>query len=177
MNARKFDLPDGLFEDEAMSGTKPKALDLEDWANSDARGRPKKDKQRPKTIAASVFDRTLVETRERMRTAEWEDAGARHLVALYAILHEKIYGVEAAELGPQERYTATLRAGLMLKNEFDGDIEEAVAFFRWAWQREASREKWRRENNRSGGRIGIRLMFSGQLLTDYRLDRARKRRS
>lgn len=150
---------------------------LADWANTDARGRVKKDRPRTKTIAASVFDRTIAETRERMKSGEWEGATARHLVALYAVLHAKVYGIEAAELGPQERYTATLRAGHVLKHDFSEDIDEAVSFFRWVWQREAGREKWRRENKRSGQRIGIRLMFSGQFLTDYRLDKARKRRS
>lgn len=168
-----------LFPEEKASSVRviEATGDLEEWANSDARGRPKVERQRPKTIAASVFGRTVSETRAMMQSGDWEGAGARHLVALYAILHERVYGVEAVELGPQERYTATLRAGLFLKHEFGGDVAEAVQFFRWTWAREKSREDWRRENRRSGGRIGIRLMFAGQILTDYRLDRARKRRS
>lgn len=130
-------------------------------------------KARSKTISASVFNRARLEAKEMMRTREWKDATARHLVALYDLMHEKVYGVEALELGPSERHKAALIAGNMIKRYFDGDVVACVEFLRWVWTREIAREKWRRDNRVSGQRIGIRLMFSGSLVTDYRVDMAR----
>lgn len=128
---------------------------------------------RSKTISASVFNRARLEAEEMVRTREWSGATARHLVALYDLMHEKVYGVEALELGPSERHKAALIAGNMIKRYFNGDVEACVEFLRWVWTREMGREKWRRENQQSGQRIGIRLMFSGSLVTDYRVDLAR----
>jgi len=130
-------------------------------------------KARSKTISASVFNRARVEAEEMMRSRDWKNATARHLVALYDLMHEKVYGVEAIELGPSERHKAALMAGNAIKRFFNGDVEACVEFLRWVWTREMGREKWRRENGQSGQRIGIRLMFSGSLVTDYRVDLAR----
>lgn len=155
------------------SSASPKTLD--DWANETVTGKPKGEKRNTKSIATAQFDRARVEVEAMMKSGEWEGTSARHLVALYALMHERVYGVAAAELGPKERYTSCLRAGTLVKREFGGDYVEAVEFMRWAWTREKSREKWRRENGKDGGRIGPGLMFGGALLTDYRLAMARRR--
>jgi hypothetical protein len=127
-----------------------------------------------KTVGASVFNRARTEAEEMKRSRDWSGATARHLVALYDLMHEQVYGVEALELGPAERHKAMLLAGNFVKHHFGGDVEACVAFLRWVWTREMDREKWRRENGRSGQRIGIRLMLSTSLLTDYRVDLARR---
>jgi len=134
-------------------------------------------KTKPKTIAAAVFNRALTEADEMLRSGNWEGAGVRHLVAAYDRCHTRCYGVEPAELGPSERFNASMLAATMLKREFNGDLVGMVEYMLWAWERELDREKWRRENGRDGGRIGVRLMFSGALLTDYRLHLARRGRS
>jgi hypothetical protein len=177
MIARGFSLSESLFSDDntangTESGTverSPEMQRLLEEGNAKAERRKKK----PKTIAASVFNRALVEVDEMIRTGDWASATARHLVALYDRMHAKCYGVEVEELGSSERYTAALLAGNMVKNKFDGDVVACVSYMRWAWTREISRERWRRENKQPGGRIGVRLMFSGALLTDFRLAQQR----
>lgn len=132
---------------------------------------------KPKTIAAAKFDRSRSEVLAMIETGEWESVGASHLVALYDVMHEEIYGVKCAELGPEARYNAMMMAAQLTKREFGGDYEKAVEFMRWAWNREARDEKWRVENGRSNARrIGARLMFGGALVTDYKvyLHRVRK---
>ena len=96
-------------------------------------------KQKPKTVAAAVFHRALVEVDAMLKTGDWSGAGARHLVALYDRFHTRCYGVEPAELGPSERFNASMLAGGMLKREFGGEIVEAVEFMIWAWEREVGR--------------------------------------
>lgn len=132
-----------------------------------------KRKVKPKTMAAAVFNRARAEVDKMLRSGDWDGAGARHLVALYDRMHERCYGFEPAELGPTERFNAGMLAGSMLKARFDGDIELMVNFVLWVWDREIGREKWRREEKKSGGRIGVRLMFSGSLYSDWRADLAR----
>jgi hypothetical protein len=48
---------------------------------------------------------------------------------------------------------------------------------RWVWRREAAREQWRRVKGQGGGRIGPWFMFSGALLTDWRLAVARDQKA
>lgn len=130
---------------------------------------------RPRTVAAAKFERSCVEVRSMIDSDRWDGVGATHLVALYGIMHAEVYGVECIELGPQERYNATMMAANMVKRIFDGSYIEAVNFMRWAWEREANTEKWRRENGRTAARrIGARLMFSGSMVTDYLLEKRRR---
>ena len=131
--------------------------------------------RRSKSIGASVFNRALAEVDSMIESGDWSEATARHLVALYDRMHEKCYGVEAIELGPSERYNATMMAANMLRHKFNGDMSEAIAFMRHTWTEEIRKEKWCRENGRERNfRIGVRLMFGGQLVTDYRLALARR---
>lgn len=135
----------------------------------------RRQKPKSKTIAASVFDRALAEVDEMMKTEQWDQAGARHLVALYDRMHAKCYGVEAVELGPTERYNAAMMAANLTKREFGGDYTETVDYMHWVWTKEIRDEKWRRENGRTNARrIGIRLMFGGPMVTDYRVFLARR---
>ena len=132
-------------------------------------------KAKPKTIAGAVFDRTVSELEAMIATQNWEGVTAKHLVALYEKMHTKCYGVAPAELGPQARYNAMMMAATLTKREFGGDYQRTMEFMRWAWTREIKTEKWRRQNGREDGRrIGVRLMFGGGLVTDYRLALARK---
>jgi len=133
-------------------------------------------KGRPKTVAAAIFNRALAEVDVMLRTGDYDGAGARHFVALYDRMHERCYGVAPAELGPAERYNASMQASAMLRKEFNGDVVSMAEYMLWAWQREIGAETWRRENSREGRRIGVRLMFSGTLLTDYRVHLARTKR-
>ena len=110
-----------------------------------------------------------------IRSGDWDNARASHLVALYDRLHVRCYKVECAELGPSERYNAAMMAANMVKRHFGGEYVEAAAFMRWVWEKEIKDEKWRRDHERfNARRIGYRLMFSGSMITDYRLYLARR---
>lgn len=100
-----------------------------------------------------------------------------HLVALWARCHGQVYGVEPAELDAAAWRGAAFAAARLVRGEFGGSMEAAVEFLRWTWRREQWREdKAREERNARVGRIGWRLQFVARhLLTDYRLDRARRR--
>lgn len=108
-------------------------------------------------------------------SGDWSAAHGGHLVALYEWLHAEVYGVATSELAVRrQRAVAASVAGAMVKREFAGDYGEAVRFMKWAWEREQEREEWRRANGRSGQRVGWRLQFGGALVTDWRLDEARR---
>lgn len=176
MTAKRVSLPAGLFDPPAPEETNDDPI-----SNFAAAGRGRFERRidrqnRPKTMPAANYARARKEAEEMMSSGDWEGCAARHLVALYGMLHEKVYGVEAAELGPRQRHEATLIAGNFVKRHFGGDFVAAVECMRWVWNREASREKWRKENGRDGMRIGVRLMFgSGVFVTDYRVAVARTR--
>jgi hypothetical protein len=130
-------------------------------------------RERPKTIPEGAWTKALAETRERMASGDWEGAAPRNLLALYALLHETVYGIAPGELTSATRLYAAGAAGRMLKADFDDDAGAMAEFMRWLWGRERKREAWRRENGRDGQRIGWRLQFNTQLVTDYRLALAR----
>jgi hypothetical protein len=149
--------------------TRESARKLAVWSE-----KPESTKQRTKTIADGAWEKACNEARAMMRSADWNEATPRHFVAAYAMLHERVYGAAPGELTPTVRLQAAGAAGRMLKQEFDGDNAQMAAFLHWTWMREKGREDWRRANRREGGRIGWRLQFNGSLLTDYRVDKARK---
>ncbi len=149
-----------------------KAKSLEAWAE---KGKHRIDKPRRKTLPASRFDKAMREAEEMAKSGDWSECAARHLIALYAILHKRIYGIDV-EMTSEERYQATLIGGAFVKHHFGGEYEEGAEYMRWLWQREAATEKWRRENRKPDGRrLGYKLVFSTSLLTDYRLAMARRK--
>jgi hypothetical protein len=128
-----------------------------------------------RTLSESAWRKAKEDASRRMASGEWEGAQCRVFLASYALLHEEIYGVEPEELTPSERYFALAIISRFLHYKFDDNPSLLAAFLRWTWVREKGRERWRRENNQPGRRIGWKAQFSGYLLTDYKLDLARGR--
>jgi hypothetical protein len=129
---------------------------------------------RAKTISEAPWEKARRQARDMMASGDWSDAIPRHFVAAYELLHEKVYGVAPAELNSKTRVQASYVAAACLSKQFGGDVAEMAAFMRWSWEREMSREKWRREQGRQGGRLGVSLQF-GAVVTDYRLAMARSK--
>ena len=166
--AQKFDLPTALFS------TEDEPTGLLKWAGAteaaDGSLKAKVKKKPTRTIGAAQFVRAEHDVEEMIRSGDWSRTQPRHLVALYAIMHERIYGVEPAELGPRDCYNAAIRAAALVKREFAGDCVAAVEYMRWAWDREEGRVIWREKNGREPSRISVWLMFSGQMLSDMRVE-------
>src|SRR5208282_5697737 len=135
---------------------------------------PKTDKKpRSKTISDSVFAKVRLGVERMIKSGDWSSATPRDFVALYAMLHNRVYGVEPEELTSSARLYAASLARKLLDRSFGGDPWEFADFIRWVWIREESREKWRQQNSVSGGRIHWRLQFNGALVTDWRIERMR----
>lgn len=175
MRAPRID--DSFFEDreETVSALmhSPTPKGLGEWAKAE---KPKRIANKASSIAASSMAKAEKEAERRGVEDDWEGTKPLVFVALYARLHEHVYGIETSDLRPQERKLAVFAAGRMLKRDFDGNEPAAAAFVRWAWLRESGREKWRRENGRQGFRMTWRLLFGGGgIFTDYRLDQLRSK--
>ena len=166
--SRTFDLSDDVFE---LSGEDGPSAELAALREEVAPRLERKRKTR--TIAASVYGRAVAEVREMFDSGRWEGVSARHLVAVYDVMHAETYGVEAG-LSPSDRYAATMMAAGLVRREFGGDFAIALEYMRWAWAKEERDERWRRENGRvDGRRLGHALMFGGRLVPDFRLYLAR----
>jgi hypothetical protein len=134
---------------------------------------PKKPKA-PPSIRDKDWANVMGEAAAHARTGNWDGAQPRHFVALYDYLHSKVYGVACAELTPNVRFLVSKKAEGMLAREFGGDCAAMAEFLRWTWQR----EDWRERNLPVGrGRIGPWLQFNGAVLTDWRLDGARRQKT
>ena len=131
-----------------------------------------KRRPRPQWSAAKLLERSSEEVAVMRKTCEWTGAKGRHLVALYAWLHNEIYGVGAEELGDRNAlFAASNAAERMVRDAFGGDTKRAVQFIAWAWARERMREK---AGKVSSYRITWRFMFASRsLLTDYRVELVR----
>lgn len=135
-------------------------------------------KWKPRSVGPAERARFLAGARSSFASGDWEQAGPGHLVALYGYCHERVYGVRVAELEEGRTYGEAMRkAAQLLKSDFAGDVAELVAFVRWTWRREDFREKKRRADGgaQDQRRLGWRLQFAAALVTDYRLDQARRR--
>jgi hypothetical protein len=136
-----------------------------------------KAKRKSFSTGDAAFERAKSQVMEMVHEGDFVRCKARHMVALYAVLHEKVYGIAPLELTPKTRALAQTFVTRLMKREFSQgeslDFAAMFSFMRWAWKREESREKWRRDHGRTGFRISWTYMFNGSLVTDYRLDRAR----
>lgn len=125
-------------------------------------------------FSAQQIQRARIGMEARAMSGDWGDAAPSMLVALYEWLHREVYGVAPAELDGRAWAFATAAAKKLVATEFAGDMADVVDFMKWVWKREEGRERWRREHNRDGSRIGWRLQFfPGYLLTDYRISKSR----
>lgn len=106
------------------------------------------------------------------RENDWGAARARHFVALYALLHRHVYGVEPGELTGRTWTAACLAASRLHGREFGGDGAKLVSFMAWAWKREKRAAARGGEDRR---RLGWRLQFSSTLVTDWRVEMARSK--
>jgi hypothetical protein len=135
-------------------------------------------KPRAKTLPPSVMAKSRSMVLSMMRTGDWSGANGRDYVALFQILHERVYGVPASELDSHGCFFAAGMAAQLVDRQFGGDPGAMVQYMRWVWEREVGREKWRRENpdQSRGGRIGYRALLTGSyFLTDYRIDAQRRK--
>ncbi len=125
--------------------------------------------------SATGLARQIRETKEMMKSDDWSKAKASHLVALYSVLHEMVYGV-APELKGDDLKQAKMAAGLFLKTKCGGSVPKAVEFLKWVWKKEKGTEKWRRENQVDGKVMGWPLMFRyPSLWTSYKVGQERRR--
>jgi hypothetical protein len=115
------------------------------------------------------IERARAEMPPMARSGDWAAATGLHLVALYAQLHQEVYGFEPLELDKKAWAMAAKVAARTTERFFESDYGACVAFIQWGWRREAEREAWRKANNRDGGRIGWRLQWSAAFVSDYRV--------
>lgn len=142
---------------------------------ADFLGPEKKSKSKSANQAGSRRRAHIADVAQRVESKDWNDAGPRHLVALYWFCHTKVYGTEPKELDTAAAWTrAMMFAGKLVREEFEGDVQLAIRFMRWTWNREKEREAWRRQNRRSGGRITWQQQFVHRyLVSDWRTDKTR----
>jgi hypothetical protein len=154
-------------------GGAPNAAASEAAARASAASAKKAKGKGVKGISDERFIALLDEVKSMLAGGTFATATGPHFVALYADLHFRVYGVEAVDLGPKERVYASKLAGDLLEKDFRGSRDDMARFVSWTWTREKSREQWRRDHARSGGRVSWRFQFGRELLTDFRIADAR----
>jgi hypothetical protein len=163
-----------LFKGEAGSEVKDRPSEARRTNRFLQSGKERKERSkarpRSKTIPDGEWARLLSGADSRIDSGEWSDASAKDLVALSAIMHSDVYGIESADLTPEMRLVASFQAGRLLEKDFSGDAGAFADFVRWTWQREVGRIEWRKKNNQASTfRLTWRLQFGPAILTDYRV--------
>ena len=127
-------------------------------------------KEKPRKFTQKQMDTGIERTLAMLKSSERLSMKGRELAYLYAWLHRTTYGVEAQEL-LADMGKASAAAGNMLRHQFGGNVDRALAFLRWTW----AREKAQVAKRANDFRIGWRYQFgSGALMTDYRIALSRK---
>ena len=128
------------------------------------------DKPRAKRSAMSAKQiLKICEAAKVMRdTKSWVAAKPGHLVALWAWCHERVYDVAPTEdLQPAQFSRYCIKAALVLRKSFDGNVEQVTGFMRWTWAREQLR--FARRDPFDYRRLGAGLHFSSALIGDWRV--------
>lgn len=100
----------------------------------------------------------------------WEGADHRAIVGLYAMWHKGVYGVEAMELATDWLPACSTAKWLLLQL---GNLVVAARFMQFVWSR------IKKQIDRHGPperRVGWRLAFSRQFVSDYRTNQVLKHR-
>ena len=127
-------------------------------------------KKRGFSFSKAAVEAARVEMDAFADAGEWRGARGQHLVALYAWMHEQVYGVPPLELVGRAYAGASMMAQKMIADWFEGDPNLAVDFLKWCWGRERYRVKRRAETGQTSDfRIGWRLQFGRSFLSDYRV--------
>lgn len=141
--------------------------------------------RQPPSIADGEFEKARVAAKKMSESGDWSRALPRHLVALFDLYHEHVYGVCALDLTPVARGRAAGMVGQLLRKHFGMEAGEAAsevvayarcaAFLRWAWEREKKAEIYRRQVGQSGGRrLGWHYVFGGSAIADYAVELRRR---
>lgn len=149
-----------------------------DAVDAFARGEPKRG--RPRATSKANVEKQIARAKaelDGLAAERWSRAMPNHFVALYAKLHEDVYGVAPVEVAGREFFGAQAAAGKLLREEFGGRSEDLIEFMRWTWRRERDGERRRKASGRaSDWRVTWQQQFvSRRLLTDYRIAIARSR--
>lgn len=158
------------------------SMGVEDFVRPAARAKERRNKalgQHGKIKRAAQKARELLDEANKAEdpAVVWDQGNATAMLGLYAVLHEKVYGVFPGSVTDGEFEVASRAAGLMCKQNFRGSWYEVVKFMRWVWQREAGREAERVRRGQTEARnIRPKLMFSRYLLEDYESALVRQRK-
>ncbi len=127
-------------------------------------------------IGKQSFERAMREMAEMIAKDDYAAAKPIHLFALYCQCHAHTYGVMPVETGPKDCKLACFAIGRSLKAFFDGDVVEFVDFIRWTWRRETASLARRKATGGAdnGFRIGVGYQCSAKLVTDFRVDLAKR---
>lgn len=145
--------------------------------------RPPAGKGKAPKVSPARIAKFLADVGEFMAEGDWSKAEPGHYVALYVVLHHKVYGLKPAELDDGAQYFQAMRAAKAFYAGLEAHVrsfsksiapDDMVDFLRWTWAREEGRERWRRDNAKDGQRVGWRLQFGGAMLSDYRVDKLRR---
>ena len=135
---------------------------------------PSSKRKSPKATADDKGRRALakasIEVEEMVNTKTLGSAELHHVVALHAVLHRKVIGVDEEDLNGSSFLGACSAARKLLASAFDGELPKLIDFVRWCWARENRREQQRvAENNTTASRLTWRAVFIYRsTLTDYR---------
>lgn len=138
---------------------------------------PPKPKRKPKPSGSmSTQAKAIARVQTMIQSRDFTAAKPVDLVAISAVFHEHAYGVPAS-MPARDFIGATSSARKLLRDEFGGSPVAAVAYLRWLWATETRYEKWRRENNRSGGYVLTwrDVFMRRDKLNRYRIEEMRKR--
>lgn len=144
-------------------------------AHEFAAAAPKKKQYKRRDFSAAA-NRAVEEVEELIKDAVcsaepekvWAAAEPGHLVALYSVMHRKVYGELPGELAG-DWMSAVSAATKLLKDEFADTFVHAVQYLQWAFAIEKKKEA-RRTADSSTWRLGWRYaLMKRELLTSYRV--------
>lgn len=133
-------------------------------------------KGRRSSASPGVIKKWCIEFEQLRSRSDFDGMHPRHLVAMYIIAHEWIYGVRPSEVVGKVAQGAVSACKKMMREEFDDDPVNLLRYLRHTFKKEKEREEWRRKNNQPGARLSYRDVFVyRRKLDDYRVDMARAR--
>jgi len=134
----------------------------------------KRERVKPKATHPKTIEGALMQAKEMFETKEFIAIRRPvELVALYAYLHEKVFGVFPEEIRGTEATLASGLAGRCVKEHFGGSLEDAARFVCWTWWRQEQRAK---KPGTTMFRITWRIQFGHSMVTDYKMAAAQRKK-
>lgn len=126
----------------------------------------------PRAYRAAIEDANL-RVADRSNAKVWDNANSTTVLGLYAVMHEKAYGMLPDDLA-SEWGIVIRHVDRFVSKHFKGEYKKAIVFVRWKMVNEYMRFQKAQENGAHYQRLIWKWLFQDRIAIDFKIAKGLK---